>query len=272
MFHLIVTCVSSKDKKYHGPSIAQANKKAGTGNFSVNSLYKEWKQLLHNQLQANTNAPTPLDLYQKGTWKAACDAYDKINVNGKDKKLWIISCGFGLVSATDKLCGYKCTFKNGETDSLYQRGRFIGMNQQEVKRKWWELLTSNPILKSNNPHTIHDLVNNAGTNDKIIIAAGKDYLDAIYEDLNKIILRNPSPILCLIGFKRLNFSNHFNFFDPCIPQHLKPFVSSFFNFNNYHRFLKANMNTCNMTQAHNRAAQYIISQYQNGGQLCNIFE
>lgn len=265
MFHLVVTCVGSKDQNYPGPSITQAIEPTGSEPFSVESLYEEWMSLLHNQLQANANAPTPLDLYQGDTWQAALEAYQEIQENKEDKKLWIISCGFGLVNATDSLCGYKCTFKNGETDSLYHRGRFIDMNQQEVKRKWWELLASQPILESDNPRTIHDLVNNAGSDDQIMIAASRDYLDAIYEDLKEINFEKSEPALCLIGFKG---PSHFN---PCVPKYLEQFVSSYSNFHDYHSFLSEKMDGCAMIQVHNRAAQYIIRQFQNGGRLHNDF-
>jgi len=131
VIHLVVTCTGTK---YIGPglSIADAVTSLGNRRISICDLYGEWKSLLMVQLQATEGLRRARDLYRGATWQSALDAYNEI---AGPRRLWIISCGFGLLSEDDYVCWYAATFKSGKPDSLYERGRFNSGAAIEVNRK-----------------------------------------------------------------------------------------------------------------------------------------
>ena len=182
------------------------------------------------------------------------DAFRKIN---EPAKLWIMSCGYGFINSEEKISGYKATFKPREEDSLYHKGFFSCISEDEVKKQWWNLLTKDRIIDTNNPRTIHELANRSKEDDKFLIAAGSDYYEAIYDDLSKIDISNNPPKIALVGIQR-----SFGGFNPKIPTQLEPFIQSYDNFSQVRELLG-----CSYIQVHPKSAEYLIEQFYNTGKF-----
>jgi len=251
MIHLVVTCVGSK---ISGPgySISDAIDKIGSGPLDVGDLYTEWKALISSQLQCNRGVKSAKEMYKGATWSAALNAYSEIE---GAKRLWIISCGFGLISEDEQICKYAATFKQGESDSVYKRGRFASGTAEKSKSEWWLALIESPPLGKSRIHSLHQLVDSCERDDIIVIAAGADYLSPISTDLN--LIKEPKSSFYIIGYKLTEVG-----MVPDPPAHLSNYIAPYRDGKKYRRFLKEQLGTCSATQVQNKAAQYLIQQIQ----------
>jgi hypothetical protein len=193
-------------------------------------------------------------VYKGGMWNASIEAYN--NIKGPSQ-IWIISCGFGLIYAAEKICGYHATFKTREEDSLYNPAYFDSIKKIYAKKQWWNLLSEKGIKESNYPRSIHELVNSSTSNDVVLIAGGSDYYEAIYDDICKINLSVQLPKLALIGIKKMN-----NGFKPSIPEKLKPYIQPYHDGRELRKFLK-----CSAIQVQSKSASYLIEHYNKTGEL-----
>ncbi|RLI69997.1 hypothetical protein DRO97_11295, partial [Archaeoglobales archaeon] len=192
MFNLVVTCVGSKN--YDGPSIKNAIDnliRLGIKD-DVEELFKEWKKMLTNHMKSSSFLPKASNVYRGAMWNASIEAFNRIN---DPKRLWIMSCGFGFINSEERISGYHATFKSRENDSLYNKSYFHRLKESEVKKQWWNLLTEIGIVETNYPKSIHELVNKSTPDDVVLIAAGSDYYEAVYDDLSKIIVSEELPKL-----------------------------------------------------------------------------
>ena len=259
MFNLIVTCVGSK--KYEGPSIREAVLNLlGKGiRDDVNELYNEWNRLILKNIESSSLLRKANEIYKGPMWSASIDAFNEIN---EPKQLWIISCGFGFINSEEKITGYHATFKPGEKDSVYNKEYFNFLGENEVKRQWWSILIKKGMINIERPKSIHELMNNSNPEDIFFVVAGKNYYEAIYDDLNEIKISEKTPKLVFIGVKRNNGK-----YDPQIPGKLHAYISSFSNIWKLHNLLKKEFRSCNLIQINSRAAQFIIKRYNERGQI-----
>ena len=258
MFNLVVTCVGSKN--YKGPSVRNTiiNLARRGIKDDVKELFNEWTNVLTQNIKSSPFLYEAKEVYKGAMWNASIDAFNEIN---EDRQLWIMSCGFGFINSKEKISGYHATFKRRENDSLYDSDYFNRLKNIDVTRQWWNVLTGIGIVKTNHPRSIHDLVNNSKPTDTVLIAAGSDYYEAIYDDLNKINVSDKHPNLALVGIKRLNGK-----YEPHIPKKLEPYVQSYSNGKQLREFLG-----CSVIQVQSRSASYLIKQYNETGKLKYIF-
>lgn len=254
MFHLIVTCVGSKN--YEGPSVKNAidillQKEIRN---DTEELFKEWKNTLTNHMNSSTFLPEASSVYKGSMWNASMEAFRGIN---EPSQLWIVSCGFGLINAKEKISGYHATFKSGVDDSVNNQDYFYGSDKGEVKKQWWNFLSNTGIIETSHPKSIHELVNISNSEDIVLIAAGLDYYEALFDDLNKIAVSENSPKLAFVGIQRLNGK-----YKPSIPKKLEPFIQSYSNGRRLQEFLG-----CGSIQVHPKSALYLIEQYNKTGRL-----
>ena len=259
MFNLIVTCVGGKN--YEGPSIREAiNNVLGREiRNDAETLFSEWKSIINRFIKNPCALCSAQHLYKGAMWSASLEAFNEIVGN---KKLWIISCGFGLISSEDKISGYKVTFKPRQQDSVYTEEYFTTTDRRTVVRKWWDLLTSEGILGGvQHPRSIHELFDKSRKDDVFLIASGSDYYEAIFNDLAQIKMSSESPKLVLVGIRRTNSK-----FEPEVPEHLQPYVKSYSNNGKLQQFLNKNYR-CSLIQVHPKSALHLIRSYNETGNL-----
>jgi len=260
MFNLVVTCVGKKDENYDGPSINESINNLTTRgiNDNVDVLFEEWKETLIQKMKTFPVLPTAHELYKGGMWKASMDAYKSIKC---EKNLWVISCGFGLINGDDHICGYHATFDPNADDRIYNKQYFTTLKRTAINRSWWEHLTKNNIIETKRSHSLHELVKQSKEDDIIMVVAGKNYYEAIYNDLNQIKISDNFPNLRFVGIKRVGRN-----YDPDIPHHLHPYIIPYTDGTKLQAFLK-----CGMTQRHPKSARFLIDQYNKTGKLAYTF-
>lgn len=253
MFNLIVTCVGSKN--LHGPSIRDAKKKLNGygGQNDVQRLFQEWKGILNRNTKEN-KVIKAVDLYKGDMWKASLEAFDAIS---DKKQLWIISCGYGFINSEESISGYHSTFSNSKDDSIYDKQIFNAIPGLEVKRQWWSHLTNSGVIETDKPRSIHELVNNSKPSDVVLIAAGADYYEAIYDDLNQIDVTKDLPKLAFVGIKK-----SINGYTPAIPGKLIPFIQPYRD-----GIALRESFGCKMIEVQPRSALSLINHFEQTGEL-----
>jgi len=263
MFNLIVTCVGSK--KYEGPTIRDTLTSLQQKGIrdDVNELFENWKKVIFERIKSSNYLPKVHDVYKGSMWNASIEAFEEIN---EPKQLWIISCGFGLINSEENITGYHATFKRGEEDSVYNKYYFPTLGENEVKRQWWNLLIEKGVVKTGHPKSIHELVNNLGSGDVVMVVAGKDYYEAIFDDLSRIKISEKLPKLAFIGIKREDGNYNVRF-----PKDLYKYIISYSDHAKLRGFLEQEVERCNYTQVNPKATQFIIKQYNETGELSYTF-
>ncbi|MHA1280671.1 MAG: hypothetical protein ACTSQ8_26245 [Candidatus Helarchaeota archaeon] len=258
MFNLVVTCVGSKN--YEGPSINKAISNLANNGIKddVKELFNEWKNMLTSHMKSFSSLPKAKNIYSGAMWNASVEAFNRIK---EERQLWIMSCGFGFINSKENISGYHATFKRRENDSLYNTNYFTGLKNIDVKKQWWKLLTERGIIETNNPRSIHELVNNSKPTDVVLIAAGSDYYEAIFDDLNMIDISDKLPKMALVGIKRDGEK-----YKPRIPIKLEPYIQSYRDGRALREFLG-----CSAIQVQPSSASYLIKQYYNTGELSYKF-
>lgn len=258
MFNLVVTCVGSKN--YEGSSIKKAIFNLANKGIkdNVEELFNEWKDMLTQHMNSFSSLPKAKEVYSGAMWNASIDALNGIK---EERQLWIMSCGFGFINSEETISGYHSTFKRRENDSLYNTDYFNRLKNNDVKKQWWNLLAEIGIIETNNPRSIHELVNNSKSTDVVLIAAGSDYYEAIFDDLNQIRISDELPKLAFVGIKRAKRK-----YEPEIPKRLKPYIQSYSNGRELREFLG-----CSAIQVQPRSASYLTQHYYNTGKLSYKF-
>lgn len=254
MFHLVVTGVGYKN--FEGPSIKciieNLNQREIINDLKL--LFKEWKKTLRQHMDSLSFLPEASSVYRGPMWKASMESFNKIN---GPYNLWIISSGFGFINYKDKISGYHATFKSRYHDSIYRQEYFFNNKKSEVNKKWWNLFVSNRLLKTSGPKSIHELVNNSHSDDVVLIAAGFDYYEAIYDDLNKIDVSEDSPKLAIVGIQKLDGE-----YKPSVPRKLEQFIQPYKNGKKLREFLGGGS-----IQVHPKSALFLIEQYNQTGKF-----
>jgi hypothetical protein len=224
MFNLIVTCVGGKN--YPGPSIADSISDLINHGYKndIHKLHSNWTELLHLN---NQNLAKALDMYTGSLWSASLEAFEEIQ---GEKHLWIMSCGYGLISYRDPITGYHATFKRYECDSIYNKAYFTNLKEIDVKHQWWDILT-NQKQSSTKPKSIHELINNSSSDDFVMIGI-------------KSTLKG---------------------FVPAVPKFLEPFVIPYSDGGMLFLFLQKELGSCNKIQLNSKYATWIIREYNRTG-------
>ena len=100
-FHLIVTCVSKKSVK---PAHSILDLPAASG--EAGQVFEGWRSML----EASRLKPVPAkDLYKSPLWKAFMECWGLVSQASLSPRLWVLSAGYGLISADEKIKPYDIT-------------------------------------------------------------------------------------------------------------------------------------------------------------------
>jgi hypothetical protein len=195
--HLIVSCV--KDKKFSGSNLSDV--KPG----KINNVYSKWVSLLKKS-QNKDNETEAINLYKGNAWKTNIDAFNSIDE--RDKKLWIVSCGYGLINSDTKVTGYQATFQQNEEGSISSViEKDLKDNNSFISKSWWDLLVKQPPL-STDISSLNTLLSDSPLEDKFIIVISKNYLDAVSNDLLEGLKKRGSDCLIISNSQELAKQNY----------------------------------------------------------------
>lgn len=179
--HLIVTCVAQKSAKRTVSILSEA-----ISSDEIDDVFHQWMYELGKSNLAPIKAK---DLYVGQLWNSYLDIWGLLNNRLKNTKLWVISAGHGFISGDAHIVPYNITFQNSKynTPSIFAKIKINSnaYSKRQALRRWWELLIS--TNNYNSPNSISKLTEMASGDDRFILIAGKEYIDAVYDDLRKAI-------------------------------------------------------------------------------------
>jgi len=231
--HLVVGCVGTKSLK--GPELKDFE-------GPINDKFEKWFNALRKQ-RAKRKA---MNLYGGGMWSAYMDAYDAMS---SGSELWVVSAGLGFINGKDEIPGYNVTFKGGKENSVSTSVR--------KKREWWNMLTDENITSGCS--SISELINSLGEDDFLTMVLGRDYYEAVYDDLERVNSGKDKPKadIALVGIKE-----EFGKYTPRVPKQLEEYVVPYRDYGKLREELD-----CSMIQVHPRTAERLITNYMKEGDL-----
>ena len=168
--NIIVTC--TKQKMLEPPDGLQLRNVTGR---TVSDRARRWVAVLQKSREPQISA---MDLYAGDHWSVARDL-QALGTASREIRVWVISAGYGLVSIDQAMCPYSATFSNPHPDSVILADRDEPHSSQ--KAAWWNAVTAAP-WKRRTVTSLSDLASSMPES-PMIIAASKNYLDAVYDDL-----------------------------------------------------------------------------------------
>ncbi len=102
----------------------------------------------------------------------------------------VISAGLGLVDLADRVPMYEATLAPGHPDSVLALAP--GIPPKVLRREWWRALTDAGVLGQDSRKRLADLADPASESG-VVVAVGRDYLDAVAPDLQSLVERVGDP-------------------------------------------------------------------------------
>lgn len=118
------------------------------------------------------------DLYVGNYWSLVKQLREHTDPQEIQTRLWVLSAGYGLVSANDPLVPYSATFARGDVDSVTKNTE----NPREACSNWWAALATRRSPKSESPNSLAELFRRY-RDEYFLVVASSDYVEAIQSDL-----------------------------------------------------------------------------------------
>ena len=164
--HLITNCSSGKSsklgKKVQIKSICNEN----------HSPSKAWLELLKRK----KNLLEAIDVYVGDHWSQVKDVFNA-NI-----PVWVVSAGYGFISAKEKITSYDATF-NGNHENSVSRF-FYGSTLAEKNSIWWDQINDTNSLSSAGPI---ERLYKSNESDVFFIVVPPNYLKVLEPELKKLV-------------------------------------------------------------------------------------
>jgi len=166
LVHFITSCTQSKAVKY-GEAL-QLSKCSENPKFSP----EYWLRTLGQKLPKGP----ALEVYTGDHWSVSKDI-----LKNYANELWVLSAGYGLISAKSDIGAYDATFSTGNQNSVSNNLGLISSSIQQ-NRIWWNELT----LLNKNSLSLTELFKRF-RNDLFIIAAAPTYINVVKQEIKESI-------------------------------------------------------------------------------------
>ena len=187
--NLFVTCTATKRFLPTGNVLLRE-----VGGSSIPERFSHWTE----RIQRSRAVVRPaLETYSGGHWSVVRSLDDSRQKHEGTSRLWIVSAGYGLISAADEIIPYGATFAPNQPDSVSSSS---DPSHTESSVAWWQLLAKwrPPNLQPSAPRSVAEVVllYPQATN---LLVLPPDYFRALSEDLRRSIhlLADPQKLIIL---------------------------------------------------------------------------
>jgi hypothetical protein len=133
------------------------------------------------RLRSTTSKMLPAqEVYAGDHWAIARSLPVLAQRRGFDARLWIISTGYGLISASTPIAGYSATFSPTHPDSVCPNA--YGLDAQRVYGEWWQRLSRWRGPVPGEPRSLKELAEHDPRAVMLVVASAA-YLAAVSADL-----------------------------------------------------------------------------------------
>jgi len=193
---------------------------------SMEERFSSWSKLVQ---QAKAASAPAVDVYCGGHWSVVRALYSsRLNNNIQPIRIWIISAGYGLISAADRIIPYSATFSPNHPDSVSNSS---GISLAVSARNWWRLLGQwrPPFLAPGAPRSVAEVVS-VSPSAACLLVLSPDYYSALREDLQKAVklIADPERLIVLSSHERSmsDLPSNSIRIEPDLQSHLKGAMSS----------------------------------------------
>ena len=168
----------------------------GTGNLllrevrgsSTSERFSNWIARIQ---QSRSPAFPVIDTYSGGHWSVVRSLNNSFVASRGSARLWVVSAGYGLISAADKIVPYGATFAPGQPDSIVVDS--VG-SSSESSETWWRLLSQwmPPHFKGDAPRSVANVVSKNPDAANLLVLS-PDYFKALRADLCHALKIIPDP-------------------------------------------------------------------------------
>lgn len=165
--HLITNCTSSKSSKLkHDVKIKDICDK-------TLSPSKNWL----DKIQSQKDLVAAIDVYVGDHWSKVNEVYNL------DFPVWVVSAGYGLISAKQEISSYNATFNANDENSVSKF--FSGESLAEKNISWWNKINAKESTVHKKAGPIEELyIDN--TTDIFFIVVPPNYLKVLEPELQKL--------------------------------------------------------------------------------------
>jgi len=165
--HLITNCTNGKSSKLkHDVKIKD---------ISVDTRFPS-KQWLDN-LQKQKDLVAAIDVYVGDHWSKVNEVYNL------DFPVWVVSAGYGLISAKQEIASYNATFNANNENSVSKL--FAGESFVEKNISWWNEINAKEASHTNITGPIEELYRK-NPSDIFFIVVPPNYLKVLAPELHKL--------------------------------------------------------------------------------------
>lgn len=191
--HLVVSC--TERKRAVVPKELQLRSVGARGAVTRAALW--WETLARAAAAARHPA---VELYCGEHFVQARGSFAVLRRRWPPAALWIVSAGYGLVSAKAMLAPYSATFASGSPDSVDADHRG-GPSRASQHQAWWAALAGYPGPEAGAPRSLRQLVG-ADTRDVLLVVAAPHYIRAMRIDLLAARSALMTPEQCIVVSNR----------------------------------------------------------------------
>lgn len=166
--NVVVTCAARKTKRAPAHARVKNLKKR-----TLNGRFTEWSMRINRN---NQNLVKAIDLYRGNSW-SVIRKLQRHPKHGKAVRLWIVSAGYGLISADTLVAPYAATFSDGHADSVRP-----SRPRECTTGAWWNKLIQWRRRERNEVASISDIAKTF-PDQPLLIAISKEYLSATHDDI-----------------------------------------------------------------------------------------
>lgn len=210
---LLVFSTCTNDKRYFPEDICLLD---SCIRKTYSSSIKEWLKRIKKTSLATYPA---IKLYKGSHWKESKACLTTAHEKGLDADLWILSAGWGLIRADDKISSYSATFSNAK-NSIHNLPWPDEFSLKDRSRFWWDAITQ-AQKKRTQLSQIPDSYSRVSDLCMLFILS-KEYYHAIEPEMIKLISRGIKVVIVSAGlYSEINSAS------PVVRNHILPFNDKF---------------------------------------------
>jgi hypothetical protein len=168
--------------------------------------------------------PTTLarDLYVGSHWQESMECEKAASSRGYATDLWVLSAGYGLISATESAAPYAASFAAG-ADSIQNLAWPVDYSNRRKALEWWELLH-----RYRGRESLRRFTGLAGTGNPLLFILSREYFSAVEAEIIDLISAGVNVLIVSAGLYR-----NVNSVAPVVRPHVLPFSDSFKQVDDY---------------------------------------
>lgn len=155
------------------------------------------------------------EVYSGAHWKESLATEVNGNEIGYQSELWVLSAGYSLIKATEKITPYAASFSPGE-DSIHNLAWPDEYSPADRSREWWKLLSK----KLETPKL--SIFKKKKKDSTVLLILSKEYFKAIENEIIELISSGTNLFIVSAGLYRESGT-----ISPIVKPYILPFNDSF---------------------------------------------